>query len=488
MERNKLTLQQAQQYEDKMLEKTIAHEKPHFHFCAPIGWINDSNGFSLYKGQYHLFYQYHPYSIKWGPMHWGHAKTNDFIKWERLPIALAPDENYDEAGCFSGSAFEDDGKHVIAYTSVSEYVDHDETVVRQTQSIAVGDGIKYVKQSGNPVIDSSMIPENCSREDFRDPKIWKENGKYYMLVANRKVDGHGQILKYSSDNLREWSYVGVFFSTCERIGNMWECPDYFEMDEKKILLISPQDMMAQELKCHSGNASIYITTGKDNETFIPQEMNVLDYGIDFYAPQTLLTSDGRRVMIAWMQTWDVETYPEDFEWHGMMTLPRELRLSQGKIFQNPVKEIEKYWENIVSYKNTQISGEMQLEGIAGRCMDLAVNITKMECDILEIQLAKKEENYISIELDRNRNRLIFSRRYSQCIRDVVNERSVDLDCGQKEISLRIIMDLYSVEIFINQGEKNITSLFFIDKSFREVMFKTSKGHCVLDVEKRDVQL
>ena len=171
-----------------------------------------------------------------------------------------------------------------------------------------------------------------------------------------------------------------------------------------------------------------------------------------------------------------------------MTFPRELRLFQGKIFQNPVKEIEKYWENIVSYKDAQISGEMQLEGIAGRCMDLAVNITKMECDVLEIQLAKKEENYISIELDRNRNRLSFSRRYSQCIRDVVNERSVDIDCGPKEISLRIIMDLYSVEIFINQGEKTITSLFFIDKSFREVMFKTSKGHCVLDVEKRDVQL
>lgn len=93
--------------------------------------------------------------------------------------------------------------------------------------------------------------------------------------------------------------------------------------------------------------------------------NVLDYGIDFYAPQTLRTSDGRRVMIAWMQTWDVETYPEDFEWHGMMTFPRELRLFQGKIFQNPVKEIEKYWENIVSYKDAQISGEMQLEGIAG---------------------------------------------------------------------------------------------------------------------------
>lgn len=108
------------------------------------------------------------------------------------------------------------GKHVIAYTSVSEYADHDEIVVRQTQSIAVGDGIKYVKQPGNSVIDSSMIPENCSWEDFRDPKIWKENGKYYMLVANRKEDGHGQILKYSSDNLREWSYVGVLFSSCER--------------------------------------------------------------------------------------------------------------------------------------------------------------------------------------------------------------------------------------------------------------------------------
>ena len=72
----------------------------HFHMMPPTGWMNDPNGFSAYQGKVHLFYQFHPYSEVWGPMHWGHYETEDFIKWRELPVALAPDKAYDEAGCF----------------------------------------------------------------------------------------------------------------------------------------------------------------------------------------------------------------------------------------------------------------------------------------------------------------------------------------------------------------------------------------------------
>ena len=118
-------------------------ERPKFHVTGGIGWINDPNGFSLYKGEYHLFHQYHPYKPIWGPMHWGHVKTRDFIRWERLPVALAPDMPYDKDGCFSGSAVElPDGRQLLMYTGVREERQADGSLKPfQTQCLAVGDGV-----------------------------------------------------------------------------------------------------------------------------------------------------------------------------------------------------------------------------------------------------------------------------------------------------------------------------------------------------------
>ena len=108
-------------------------------------------------------------------MHWGHSVSEDMISWENLPVALAPDEKYDAFGCFSGSALEANGKHVLLYTGVSRQVLEDgREEERQNQCIAYGDGISYEKSSKNPVVTGELMPENCSRIDFRDPKVWKK--------------------------------------------------------------------------------------------------------------------------------------------------------------------------------------------------------------------------------------------------------------------------------------------------------------------------
>lgn len=486
MENKSENLLRAQLYEDEMIKKEILHRKPIFHFSAPIGWINDPNGFSAYKGEYHLFYQYHPYANRWGPMHWGHAKSKDFVEWEVLPIALAPDQDYDNYGCFSGTALQDADKHIIAYTSVCENEENGLNTIRQTQSIAIGDGINYVKQINNPIIGSDMIPYQDSKEDFRDPKIWKQNDKYYILVANRREDGNGQILKYSSINLKDWIFEGVMFSSEEKIGNMWECPDYFKLDNKQILIISPQDMMAKKLKYHSGNGSIYLVSKEDSNSFEPENIDTIDFGIDFYAPQTLETLDGRRIMIAWMQSWDVPSYPSDFEWCGMMTFPRELTLSDNNIIQNPAKEIENYWENEIIYKDETVCGKNNFAGINGRSIDLTLRLRNLFCDVFEIQLAKHEDTYISIELDIRKGLLTFDRKYTQCIRDIVNERKVEIDTKHNEASLRILLDLYSIEIFIDNGRKVLTSLFFINEEYDEIDFISKNGSCIIDIAKRDI--
>ena len=138
------TCQKADEYIEK--NRVDRADKPEFHLTTPVGWLNDPNGFSIYGGKAHLFYQFHPYSTEWGPMHWGHSTSDDFIRWEELPTALAPDSDYDAFGCFSGTAIENDGKHVLFYTGVVEEKLADGTKnVIQNQCMAVGDGISYEK-------------------------------------------------------------------------------------------------------------------------------------------------------------------------------------------------------------------------------------------------------------------------------------------------------------------------------------------------------
>lgn len=195
------TCQKADEYIEK--NRVDRADKPEFHLTTPVGWLNDPNGFSIYGGKAHLFYQFHPYSTEWGPMHWGHSTSDDFIRWEELPTALAPDSDYDAFGCFSGTAIENDGKHVLFYTGVVEEKLADGTKnVIQNQCMAVGDGISYEKISSNPVVDGKIMPEDCSRADFRDPKVWKDaDGRYYMLAGNRTYDGIPQVVLFSSDDM-----------------------------------------------------------------------------------------------------------------------------------------------------------------------------------------------------------------------------------------------------------------------------------------------
>ena len=334
-------LQAARNYEKEKETLIRPEERPYFHLSARVGWMNDPNGFSYYNGKYHLFYQYHPYDSLWGPMHWGHAVTEDLIHWEYLPCAMAPDTGPDQDGCFSGSAVAlPDGRHMLMYTGIVKEEADGGTVTRQTQNLAFGDGISYRKYDRNPVLTQEDLPEGGSPFAFRDPRVWKANdGTYRALCANDNENGGGQMLLFRSDDALHWSFVKTFARNGGRIGKMWECPDFFNLDGQYVLLGSSQDMLPKGFEYHNGNGTFYMFGDYDaeTETFYERSNHAIDYGIDFYAPQTVLTPDGRRIMIGWMQNWDTcNLHVKSTPWFGQMSLPRELRVRNGILYQTPV--------------------------------------------------------------------------------------------------------------------------------------------------------
>lgn len=483
------SLDKARKYEKE--NRIPREERPLFHVTPPVGWMNDPNGFSVYQGKIHLFYQYHPYSKEWGPMHWGHQVTKDLIKWKPCPIALAPDMPYDEAGCFSGSAIETEEGHVLIYTGVQK---DEQGCNVQNQCIAIGDGVNYKKIEGNPVVTGEMLPEGYSRVDFRDPKVWEENGIYYMLTCSRDEKNGGNLTLFSSPDLRKWKYEGVFLQHMRSFGSVWECPDYFVLDGKAILIFSPPDMQAKENKFHNGNNALCMIGDFDGERrkYIGSYPVALDFGFDFYAPQTTLLPDGRRVMIAWMQSWHNLYSPESQKWQGMMTLPRELSIRNGKLIQQPVRELAQYHKYKIRYANVKINGITTLVGVYGRTADIIVEIHEGDFREFCIELAKDSDYHTRISYFKDSRILEIDRTYSGMNRDVACVRRAEVKKDSENpsdnvIKLRIILDCQSMEVFVNDGEMVLSTVICTPMQAQEVSFFCD-GEAHVSVEKYEIVL
>lgn len=479
--------EQAKQYQKK--NRVDDSQRPVFHVSPPVGWLNDPNGFSVYQNQIHLFYQYHPYSDCWGPMHWGHCISKDFVKWEELEPALAPDESYDAAGCFSGSAIETGEGHALVYTGVVEREREDGTKeVVQHQCLAVGDGIRYEKIKENPIISPDVLPAGFSREDFRDPKIWKEGERYYLVAGNRNENQDGQVVLFESTDLREWKYDSVIADNRGKYGKMWECPDFFALGGRQVLLVSPMHMRADGEEFHNGNQSMAMIGEYDRENQRLREEQVvsLDYGMDFYAPQTLLTEDDRRILIAWMQSWDMNIKPEEQKWNGMMTIPRELELKNGVLHQLPVRELEKYRREPVIC-DEEICGTRMIPGIRGRVLDMTVEVLGGEYDSLTICFAKNDTYETSFRYVRAEQKVVFDRTYSGVTRDVVCQREMKIKNADRPLKLRLLLDKFSAELFVNDGEQTFSATFYTPLDAEDIVWNCD-GTARIRIEKYDIRL
>ncbi len=292
-----------------------------YHFRPQKGWINDPNGLVYFKGYYHVFYQYAPdYETPWKqPMHWGHARTKDFLVWEQLPVALTPGDKYDGGGCWSGTAIVKDDRLYLFYAAITEV---------STIAVAVSDdGMHFDKYEKNPVIDS--YPSDGG-PDFRDPAVCCINNQLYCVVASGNPDKKaGRLLLYKSQNLFDWDYVGIMseWPNCKYT----ECPSLVEADDGKCLLTA--SVCPLEAEHYFSVMHGTFTEGK----FHVEQISEIDKGPDQYAGQVFHDHLGRNILITWIPGWKYAGFADRNI--GCMSIPRELKVTDGKITAFPVKEL-----------------------------------------------------------------------------------------------------------------------------------------------------
>ncbi|MCG8502231.1 MAG: glycoside hydrolase family 32 protein [Firmicutes bacterium] len=447
-----------------------------YHFMAPAYWINDPNGLIQFKGEYHLFYQHHPYSPKWGAMHWGHAKSTDLVHWEHLPIALAPSEEYDrdeKGGCFSGSAVDDNGILTLIYTGVIL----ENEIQKQVQCIAASaDGITFTKHAGNPVI--SEPPADGSWE-FRDPKVWKHHGTWYMVVGSCKNE-KGKALLYDSSDLYNWDYIGVLAESDGSQGLMWECPDFFPLGDKYVLIVSPIGM--------AGHKVIYMVGEMDYATgkFTPERYEEVDHGFDFYAPQTFLDDKGRRIMIGWMNSWDWMPWFKSFgpttvnHWCGAMSIPRVLSLCEdGRIRFEPVEELKNLRRAYHQFNDVKIIPDScnVLEGLQGDSLEIIAEFDLNDCDAdvfgFKLRCSSDYKEKTLVTYNTKTRELLVDRSESDA--ESEGARGCQLEVKGGKLKIHIFVDRSSVEVFANGGRVVMSNNIYPHPSSKGVDVFSRRG-------------
>ncbi|ELI8661114.1 sucrose-6-phosphate hydrolase [Escherichia coli] len=443
---------------------------PHFHLAPPAGWMNDPNGLIWFNDRYHAFYQHHPMSEHWGPMHWGHATSDDMIHWQHEPIALAPGDDNDKDGCFSGSAVDDNGVLSLIYTG-HVWLDGagNDDAIREVQCLATSrDGIHFEKQG---VILTP--PEGIMH--FRDPKVWREADTWWMVVGAKDLGNTGQILLYRGSSLREWAFDRVLAHADAGESYMWECPDFFSLGDQHYLMFSPQGMNAEGYSYRNRFQSGVIPGMWSPGRLFAQSghFTELDNGHDFYAPQSFLAKDGRRIVIGWMDMWESPMPSKREGWAGCMTLARELSESNGKLLQRPVHEAESLRQQHQSVSPRRISNKYVLQENAQAVeIQLQWALKNSDAEHYGLQLGTGMRLYI----DNQSERLILWRYYPH--ENLDGYRSIPLP-QRDTLALRIFIDTSSVEVFINDGEAVMSSRIYPQPEERELSLYASHGVAVL---------
>lgn len=431
-------------------EKLLFRE--HFHLMPPVGWLNDPNGLCQFEGVYHAFFQYSPFDAEGGVKMWGHYISDNMLDWKYQGVALYPDQPFDCHGVYSGSALVEDGKMYLYYTGNVKLEDGEYDYIRtgregNTVLVSSEDGIHFGHKK--QLMRNTDYPDDLTCH-VRDPKVWKEQDTYYMVQGARTKEDVGQILIFTSKDKVNWKFKSRIESK-EPFGYMWECPDYFTIGDKKILSASVQGLEGGIWEERNVYQSGYFEVEGDIlSSYKLGEYKLWDYGFDYYAPQSFETEDGRRIHISWMGMPDCEAYTNltiADGWQHCFTLPREIYVKDGKICQRPVRELD-YKEAITK------TAENKLQ--ANSCKAYDLKIDKIQNNQFCIALAEE----LLLEYTDGRFRMRFTDNRKTCVSAGRDCRYVETD---EVTNIRVIADVSSVEVFVNDGEYVFSTRYYPDK-------------------------
>lgn len=454
-----------------------------FHLMPPKGWMNDPNGLCFYKGLYHVFFQYAPSGPCAYERFWGHYTSPDCLHWKYEGIAIRSDCAWDANGAFSGCAFTDDGMLELFYTgNVEEEGDYDYINAGRGANVIYlcsEDGIHFGEKK--LLLTNKDYPEDYTCH-VRDPKVWKRDDTYHMLLGGRKKDDTGAILHYASKDKMNWEFEEEITSA-DDFGFMWECPDFFVLDGRQVLMCCPQGVTREEYRYQNPHqAGYWLLTDneyvkgvdKQNESVQFTEttrFKELDKGFDFYAPQTFLAPDGRRILYGWggVSEMDKEyrnTPIIEEGWQHSLTVPRELKLVNGIIRQWPVKELEALRYDVLELNDgvTTIDSEaFDLEIVYAEVSTHKGNVSPEETEKKHTDECKEAGKTVQLSED-----ILLSWQEGVFILQFLNDSGCGRTVRKAKIdelrNIRILKDVSMLEIFINDGEYVFTTRYYPKKA------------------------
>ena len=433
-----------------------------YHVQPVTGLSSDPNGFALHKGVWHLCYQWCPWGAVHGLKYWYHVTSRDLVHWQNAGIGLRPDCFYDNRGTHSGSAISEGDDLVFFYTG--NHRDEDWTRTPYTCAAVLGADNRPRKLE-KPLFG----PRDDHSEHQRDPKVVRnaETGKYYIFIGAQTLDLRGCVLIYESEQLLEgWRFAGELkVPGYEKFGGMWECPYIVNISGKDVLIFSPQYTKLPG-RAESTNHNVYLIGHMDYDTltFTPDgPYRHLDYGFDFYAAQGAASIGDldKAILIAWIGLPDNHYPTEEEDWEGSLSLPRELRIRDGKLIQTPLPALEALRQ-----------AEAEADGTLPKACELEITVPEGD---FEAALFTREDGSGGLRLCYDQatrvcrvDRSHMDRRFNTNLDEVM-----DMPLESPLRKLRVFIDSCSAEIFVHAGEATFTTHVY--PTGREFRYTVSRG-------------
>ncbi|MVN78876.1 glycoside hydrolase family 32 protein [Hymenobacter sp. HMF4947] len=456
--------------------------RPAYHFTPAAHWMNDPNGMVYYQGTYHLFFQYFPGGMTWGPMHWGHATTTDLVSWQEQPIALYSDSlGY----IFSGSAVIDahntagfgPNAMVAIFTHHNPKAEKAGLTTFENQSLAysLDAGKTWTKYAGNPVLKNSGI------KDFRDPKVsWNAAAKKWVMTL-ATLD---HITFYSSPNLKDWTKESEFGQKLGAHGGVWECPDLFP------LMLGGQTYYVLIVNVNpggpnGGSATQYFVGNFDGHAFTPlnEQTKWADFGPDEYAGVTWDNTSTRRLFLGWMSNWEYANQAPTSPWRSATTVPRELALQRigAEIYlaSQPAKEVSKLFPKPTTLGAFNVGNTYDLSAKlknTGDKYELKLTTRQLASFSLVVSNSKGEE--LMIGYDKAANNYFIDRRKAGLTNFspmFAGRHTAPRLATVPAADMRLLFDATSVEVFADHGLTVMTELFFPTAPLTKLTLKATDG-------------